>query len=150
MTYHVIPRRPAFTPGIGAFQKESGELEDLPKSTAEPDIGDCPPGNMAVRDYVRVRGPSGNQAYRSTDPEACVVSCPSGYVEHVANDIDGKHLFTDCIPASTYNDMRVWGESVMSGGKPHESSFATWTPAKKAAAATVAGGSALALLAFLL
>lgn len=137
MSYHLSQ--------FGAFQKESGELEDLPEGEGTDYKSECPPGMLTVRDYTKVPY-QGNVAWQWGPAEACVTDCPTGFAIAEAPDETGA-IRRNCIPRSTYDELRVMEEYWNNKQKPHEA--AVWTPAKKVAA-TAAGAGALLLLALLL
>lgn len=120
MTYYVIPRRPAFTPGIAgdAFQKESGELEDLP--TGEGANLFCSEGLRAVQ----VKNQWGH--LRTI---ACVQQCPEGF----------KELTEEwCVTPEDYNESQTVEKIAIAEKKHRIIKTAAW------------GAGAAALLAFLL
>lgn len=137
MTYHVIPRRYAVTPGIGedGFNQESGELTDLPTAVTDPGGATCPAGTKRVLARTGQRWPeTGELMFRTV---ACVAQCPPNFFSTAEED-------DVCI---TYEDYQ---ESIHPSVEPTASIQASPIKVSPATAAVVAGGGILALLAFLL
>jgi len=128
-------------PGIAgdAFQKESGELTDLPAGEETSWMEPCPPGMKAV--LAKTGEHSQTSLYPNFDVTACVSACPEGFVEWTM--WSGRN-------ACTLRQDQAEMEQALRQNMDAAEQKRDEQRKAKTAAAVVAGGSALALLAFLL